>query len=188
MPHKDKYRSFEELRGYEERGAYGIVAKDRTSDVLVLSPHGGGIEPGVSAIVKEIARDDLSFYLFEGRKKACNYATLHITSSRFDEPRCLDMLGAAQSVVAIHGCAGDDPVVYLGGLDESLSQRIGTALSGAGYDARTGGHQFPGKNPRNVCNRGQQQAGVQLELTKALRDDLDIERFAEAIRSVILAP
>ncbi len=52
----------------------------------------------------------------EGIKKWGNYAALHITSRRFDEPSCLELLSTCSFVIAIHGCVGGDERVLLGGL------------------------------------------------------------------------
>ena len=49
---------------------------------------------------------------------------MHITSTRFHEPRCLELLHHAAAAVAIHGVADDGRVVHLGGLDDSLLRRL----------------------------------------------------------------
>lgn len=185
MAHKDKYCSFDELRKYEDSEDYGTVVSERDSDVLILTPHGGKIEPRTSEIAQRIAGEDYSLYLFEGRKNHCNYATLHITSSRFDEPKCLRIVASAEVVVAIHGCRGAHKAVYLGGLDEALRDQLTDALRDEGYEAQAQGHQYPGKHPRNICNLGNREAGVQIEITWQLRRELDIEAFAAVIREVL---
>ena len=44
---------------YTEVKDYRIVQKDRGGKFLILAPHGWGIEPGTSELVKAIAGDDL---------------------------------------------------------------------------------------------------------------------------------
>jgi phage replication-related protein YjqB (UPF0714/DUF867 family) len=95
-------------------------------------------------------------------------------------------------VVAIHGKRDlDDPLlVYLGGLDTILRDRLREVLSDAGFEARLDAQRYPGAEPLNICNRGRSRRGVQLELPRTLRDNLTrhpklLERFAEAVRSAI---
>ncbi len=186
MPHQDKYRCFAELQKFENDQAYRIITVPRDSETLIIAPHGGKIEPKTSAVAEAIAGDDRSLYLFEGRKKACNYDTLHITSTRFEEPSCLGMMGSAQIVLAVHGCRGHDgELLYMGGLDQELSKKMATALAESDYDVRTEGHPWPGTDPSNVCNGGVRRVGVQLELSKELRDQLDVQAFAAVVRRVM---
>ena len=188
MAHKDKYSCFADLRKHEDAGAFKIVAQERDSDVLILAPHGGAIEPGTSQIAREIARDDFCLYLFEGKREHCNYDTLHVTSTRFDEPRCLRMLNRARVVLAVHGCSETGrEVVYLGGRNHALRDQVAAALEAADYEAPTDGHRFPGSDPRNICNLSKGDGGVQLELSKALRNVMDVAAFSEVVRSTIQA-
>lgn len=167
----DTYSSFAELKAAEREGvdyAVCVVARDGLATV-VLAPHGGGIEPGTSEIAKLIAGEDLSHAVFEGRKPSDN-ARLHITSTNFDEPRCLALVQAADHVLAIHGEGCEKAVAYLGGRDTVLVERIRTALKSEGYAVEA--HASPelqGMAPDNVCNRGRRRAGVQLELSSGLR-------------------
>jgi phage replication-related protein YjqB (UPF0714/DUF867 family) len=74
----------------------------------------------------------------------------------------------------------------LGGLDTGLKRRIGTAIAAAGVEARLAGHKYPAIHPSNICNRGRSGAGVQVELTSALRLEQANHAFITAIRSVLL--
>ncbi|OQX61138.1 MAG: hypothetical protein B5M51_08605, partial [Anaerolinea sp. 4484_236] len=108
------------------------------------APHGGGIERGTSEIAKALAEDVFSIYCFEGIKRTGN-KSLHITSTRFDDPMCLELLETAATVLAIHGCAVE-----------------------GGFEAFEGDGDHAGVHPRNICNlRG--GGGVQLEITRGLR-------------------
>ena len=81
----DKYKNFEELAANEQEGSdFQVRFRTRRGPMAVIAPHGGGIEPGTSELADAIANADLSFYAFEGIKKAAN-RVLHITSGRFDD-------------------------------------------------------------------------------------------------------
>ena len=113
----DKYKSFAALRRSQRQGKdFRIRSRDLNSVAVIVAPHGGEIEPGTSEIAEAIAGNDISFYVFEGTKRSEN-TELHITSTRFDEPVCLALVGAAECVVTIHGVNCRDEIVFLGGRD-----------------------------------------------------------------------
>ena len=163
------------------------VRRRPESSVAILAPHGGAIEAGTSEIACAVAGSEFNLYLFEGIRESGNYPALHLTSHRFDEPRCLGLLSACNHVMSIHGCRGDMPQVFLGGLDAELKETVCTALTAAGIEARLDGHRFRAVHPRNICNRGRRGVGVQLELTSALRLEDSNPVLVEALRSVLLA-
>jgi len=142
----------------------------RPSTAAVIAIHGDPIERGVSRIARQIAGQVHNLYLLEGRLPALNYEYLHLASSRFDDPRCLDLVSRCDRVVTIHGCNGLEENVLLGGLDEALKARIAVALTAAGVPCQTEGHRFPGRQPLNICNRGATGMGVQIELTDPVRE------------------
>jgi phage replication-related protein YjqB (UPF0714/DUF867 family) len=165
----DKYASFQELQSGERRGVYRVLSRARRSTIAVIAPHGGKIEPGTSEIARKIAGADYSFYSFEGRKKRHN-KSLHITSTRFDEPICLGLIGGADCIITIHGENSNEKVVFLGGRDEVKVRRLGDELKQRGFRVRA--HKSPrlqGTSLANICNRGRAHAGVQIELTNGLR-------------------
>ncbi len=175
-------------RAQVEGSDFNICVQRRTeSAVAILAPHGGAIEAGTSEIARAVAGSELNLYLFEGIRHSGNYAALHLTSHRFDEPRCLALLSGCDHVVAIHGCRGDTPRALLGGLDAGLKKRIGEAIRGVGIEAHLVGHRFRAIHPRNICNRGRRGTGVQIELTSALRLQESNPGIVTAIRSVLLA-
>ncbi|MBK8324852.1 MAG: poly-gamma-glutamate hydrolase family protein [Betaproteobacteria bacterium] len=165
----DKYANFADLARVEASDAYAIRLRNMGSHVVIAAPHGGAIEPGTSEIAIALASEDLSYYLFEGRKPSAN-SELHITSSNFDEPHCLQLVTTAIVVLAIHGEARNDPVVFLGGRNVDLAATMGETLTGAGFVVDT--HANPalqGRDPSNIVNRGLARAGVQLEISRGLR-------------------
>jgi phage replication-related protein YjqB (UPF0714/DUF867 family) len=166
----DKYRSFEQLRGAEREDVdFRILCRARGSDTVIVAPHGGAIEPGTSEIAHAVAGEELSFYAFEGLKPSHN-VDLHITSSRFDEPRCIALLESSVRVVAIHGEASDSVIVYLGGRDTVTGVCIEKLLKAHKFAVLIHPNsQLQGQNTSNICNRGQSGAGVQIEISCGAR-------------------
>jgi phage replication-related protein YjqB (UPF0714/DUF867 family) len=198
----DKYCDFATLALNEQAGIdYGILVRRARPAFAIVAPHGGGIEPGTSEIADAIAGERFSFYAFEGLKSTGN-TDLHITSTRFDEPMCLTVLNVSDVVVTLHGeeSEEDGEGVFLGGLDDVLGAAICSALKQKGFDVRK--HTSPnlqGRDKKNICNRGTSGAGVQLELSKAVRTTMfesltrsgrkhpteRFDLFVTAIRSVL---
>jgi phage replication-related protein YjqB (UPF0714/DUF867 family) len=189
----DRYRNFADLAAHEvEEIDYAVCCLARHSPVTVIAPHGGYIEPRTSEVARMIAAERCNLCCFEGLRAGRPHGDLHITSRHFDEPRCMNLVAGSELVVAVHGCLdrGDPDTTLVGGLDWTLRDAIGTALSHAGFDALTTAHRFPGTHPDNICNRGSRGAGCQLELPMSLRDRLGddpalLALFSEAVASAI---
>ena len=166
---RDRYPDFAELARREliDRD-WWLRIVERDSPLLILAPHGGGIEPGTSEIAREIAGEDLSLYCFEGIRARGN-DRLHITSTRFDEPACLQLLARSRIAVTIHGCANREPIVLVGGRHGELRVRVERALTGAGFTAREENGRHSGDDPANICNRAAAAMGLQLEISRGLR-------------------
>jgi phage replication-related protein YjqB (UPF0714/DUF867 family) len=184
----DKYANFAALEAAENKQRYAIYQREGTSGVAVIAPHGGGIEPGTLELADSIAGTNHAYYAFDGKKK--NGSTdLHITSTNFDEPVGVEIAWKSQTVVAIHGCGGDeDEVVYLGGLHKDLKLAIKQALTEAGF--KIGEHGNPnlqGVDGNNICNRCAGRSGVQLELPEGLRSRMfkNLTRAGRAIRTEV---
>ena len=173
-----KYSSYRELERNQREGKdYRVHIREGSSGIAVVAPHGGGIELGTLEIAREVAGNEHTFYGFEGIKAEGN-SDLHLTSKEFDEPRLDGVLGKEEIVLTVHGCEGEGEVVYVGGLHKALKKKISTLLSQAGFQARVSPNpKMEGKSPHNICNRGRSGAGVQLELSKGLRQQmfLDLE-------------
>ncbi|WP_321882763.1 poly-gamma-glutamate hydrolase family protein [Burkholderia cepacia] len=182
------YRGFSDLAKAQAEGAdYRVHVCSRVgSSIAVIAPHGGRIEQYTSEFARAVAGSDFNLYLFEGVRRAGNYAALHLTSNRFDEPRCLELLSCCDYVVAIHGCSGQTQQALVGGRDEPLKVAIGQAIAELGVDTRLRGHLFPATDPKNICNRGRRGVGVQIEMTMALRRQGPHDALSAAIRSVLL--
>lgn len=185
----DDYEGFRELAKAQVEGTdYRICVRSNVgSSIAVIAPHGGSIEQYSSDVARAIAGADLNLYLFEGIRSADNYAALHLTSHKFDEPQCLELLSNCDHVIAIHGCRGEKQQALVGGLDEPLKAAVGKVIAELGIDTRLQGHQFPAIEPKNICNRGRRGVGVQIEMTIALRRQGPRDAICAAIRSVLLA-
>jgi phage replication-related protein YjqB (UPF0714/DUF867 family) len=173
----DRYRSYNELAHHEVEGRdYEVHVAPRHSPIAIVAPHGGCIEPGTSEIATALADDRYSLFRFDGLK-AAGSDTLHLTSTRFDEPRGLSLVKMSHWVMSIHGCLGGQPKIFLGGLDYESIHLARTMLMDSGFDASSSDHRLNGADPNNICNRGLSGKGLQLELTRGLRltffDDLD---------------
>ena len=167
----DVYRNFTELSEAEREDIDFRVSAVRRegSRTVIVAPHGGAIEPGTSEVAKEVANNDLSLATFEGIKPE-NNKRLHITSTNFDEPRCVELVRESDTVVTIHGEASSGLFVFLGGRDDELGVQLKAALERYGYVVRTHGNpDLHGLDAENICNRGRHGVGVQLELSSGLR-------------------
>lgn len=178
-----RYPNFTALAQHEAEGFdYRILHRSGSSDLLIMAPHGGGIEPGTGDIADALAGSEHAFYCFKGLKKSGN-RVLHITSNRFDEPLAERMLKEVQWVLTIHGCRDVAPVVWVGGRHLVRGDTIIDALRGIGIPARRCEDPgLRGLQPDNVCNRGRALIGVQLELSRGLREMLFSDLFRRRLR------
>jgi phage replication-related protein YjqB (UPF0714/DUF867 family) len=192
MTNYDKYSRFEELKSKEIEGQdYSIVVRYvENSDIGVIAPHGGKIEFLTAELADSIASHDYNFYAFRGHKPFKN-SELHLTSTNFDEPQALRLVGTCNCIVAVHGLAGTNQSVQIGGRDQALLQAIHANLSDAGFQSRvTTTGSYGGTSPSNICNRGNSGMGVQIEieaeLRKVMRDSTEtFDRFVNAVRNAI---
>ena len=184
------YMSFKELVHRKVEGQdYRIRIELRDPRVLIMAPHGGKIEPTTAEIAAAIAADNYSFYCFEGLKT--DSRPLHIESHLFDEPRALQVVQKADVVITIHGQIDQkEEFVMVGGLNDSLRSEITRELEGVGFQTRVPTEGLMGTDSQNICNRGKLRRGVQLEVSRKVRDLLKtnlelLQVFAEAVRKAI---
>jgi phage replication-related protein YjqB (UPF0714/DUF867 family) len=184
------YTNFKELASREIEGRdYQIKLKLRDPRVLIMAPHGGKIEPTTEVIAEAIAVEDYSFYSFEGLKG--DSRMLHIESHLFDEPQALKALEKAEIVVSVHGQIDqNEEFVMVGGLNASLRSEIIQQLETAGFQTRPPTEGLMGTDPRNICNRGRSRRGVQLEVSRKVRDLLrtnkyQLQTFANTVEGAI---
>ena len=138
-----------------------------------------------------IARNDYSFYTFEGLRPRRN-RELHITSTCFDEPGGVALISAADTVIAIHGCVdGDNPwTIWAGGRADGLRNAIASSLVASGFHTKNANGPLAGQEQENICNRGTSGAGVQLEVPRTMRNKLRcdqpaLQQFSDAVRQAL---
>jgi phage replication-related protein YjqB (UPF0714/DUF867 family) len=78
----------------------------------------------------------------------------------------------------------------VGGLHESLGSKIKQQLEATVFKTRTPTEGLMGTDPMNICNRGRSRQGVQLEVSRKIRDLLrtdkgQLQKFANAVRIAI---
>ena len=185
------YTNFRELADHEVEGQdYRIRGELRDPRVLIMAPHGGKIEPATGEVAEAIAGMEYSFYILEGLKKEGN-GVLHIESHLFDEPRALQAVEKANIIITVHGQIDQkDEFVMIGGLHDNLRVKIRQQLEAVGFQTRPPTEGLMGTDPMNICNRGKSKQGVQLEISRKVRDLLrtdrgKIETFAKAVRKAI---
>ena len=195
------YQNFRELmRGEVEGRDFSRIVVARPSPVAIVALHGGGIEPGTSEIARAIAGSQYSLYCFESLKTSGN-ELLHIPSHDFDDPLCLKLIKTAQVVISVHGCSGEDHKagVFIGGRHGLLREQLSHGLQQAGFSVAPGPGLYPGQHQDNVCNLGQAGKGIQLEISKGLRDQMfagmrrqerkitrpAFDRFVQTVRAVL---
>ncbi|ANZ19958.1 phage-related replication protein [Streptomyces noursei ATCC 11455] len=201
----DTYQRWAELEAAETYGTdYRLDIRPTSSRVAHLAIHGGGIEAGTTELASAVASaTGGQFYSMVGLKSADN-RSLHLTSTRYDEPQALALQARVPYTVSYHGLAGTAPITHLGGADTESAARIGRALEAAGFAVEYGtAEDVNGDDPDNVTNRNTRRAGVQLEITRTQRaawfPDGDLSRtmresgrrteefyrYVETIRSVV---
>jgi len=185
------YRNYKELASREvEDKDYQIRMSLKDEHILVMAPHGGKIEPGTTEIAEAIAGMDYSFYSFEGLKADRN-SVLHIESHLFDEPRALEAVEKADVVITVHGQIDQkDEFVMIGGINIDLGSEIRRQLEAGGFRTRPPTRRLSGVDPMNICNRGKLKSGVQLEISRKIRDLLrndkeQLQTFVDAVRKAI---
>jgi phage replication-related protein YjqB (UPF0714/DUF867 family) len=187
----DTYKNFTQLTKIERENIdFRIDIRRGKSNVAIIAPHGGKIEFGTSEIASAIADDVHCFYAFLGQKTRGNNE-LHITSTNFDEPACLQLIADCDFVLAVHGCGDPGQTVFLGGKEVALRGAIERQLALAEF--KTGRHpkaSLQGTGGNNVCNRGRSGLGVQLEIERGLRnsvvkDRTVMRRLVEAVQTAL---
>jgi phage replication-related protein YjqB (UPF0714/DUF867 family) len=183
----DKYDSFAALQAGEVAGKdfTTTVHERQQSGVLIIAPHGGSIEVGTSELASLIAGTQYSLFTFDGLKPHGRNRDLHITSHNFDHPKCVALAAQHSIVLCVHGCKGDSPQIYVGGLDRELTALLTERLTAGRFPAVADGHRYPGRNPRNICNRGARGRGAQLEFTLHLRGPSTRALIAPIVRGAL---
>ncbi len=160
------------LAALPARDNFAIHAdRSHGSKVKIFAPHGGCIEPCTEPVVLALSMDLYDCYVFSGRRSSGCFATLHVTSTRYDEPQCLALAEEAELALAVHGCEGREELVYVGGGNADLAAKFLARLVAEGFPAQLAPADMAGGDPRNFVNRARQN-GIQLELSAGFRKSL----------------
>lgn len=169
----DKYNSMNNLQ-YDttESEDWEIEINDCESTTSILAIHGGGIEPATTELTKLIAsQGNFNYFTFNGLRSKGNNE-LHVTSIHYDNELALELVGKSQNVITLHGCQGNDAVVYLGGKDKELIHLLKNELIEAGFNVEKAPKHMSGTQKENITNLSQKKAGVQIELSTEFRKQL----------------
>lgn len=161
---RDRYQSLAALMSdLKENREYRIRYRNRRSKVTIISPHGGYIEAGTSAIGRAVAGRSFNHFDFQGLQHQ-SPADLHVTSTRFRHPVLTQMLEQSALAVSIHGMGFVDSWnIWLGGLNTAMKKRMEEALREQGFSVVSRPPKYKGESPQNFVNLPSAQ-GVQLEL------------------------
>lgn len=185
----DKYSSYKELIQNEIEGQdYTIEVTDKKHPISILAVHGGMIETGTSELTQLIAGNEFNQYHFKGK----NFS-LHITSSKFDEPKALELAKKSQNCLSIHGFINDaKEAICIGGGDSENASLLAKELQNQfpSIEIEFPCKKYPGKDPSNIVNRCQ-NTGIQLEMSGKLRrrllnDSKAMNQLSEVIRSFLI--
>ncbi|MCR4261086.1 MAG: poly-gamma-glutamate hydrolase family protein [Candidatus Colwellbacteria bacterium] len=82
--------------------------------------------------------------------------------------------------------------VMVGGLDKTLAERVENQFKDFGFSVLVPPDELNGDDPENICNKGKSGKGVQIEISKELREVLHnsestLSKFVDALRRGILA-
>lgn len=185
---QDKYSSLAALKKAEGRHrAYRIEIRNRHSPVTLISPHGGFIEPGTSALAHAVAGSMHNLFDFQGLQQD-NPQDLHVTATKFRDPILDNLLRRSRAAVAIHGMHDQGlKAIWLGGLNQGFKLLVLKSLQSCAFPVDANSPRYRGTSAHNVVNQPRFH-GVQLEISNELFADLFVgERFqhrqAQSIRT-----
>ena len=144
------------------------VSESHRSRIKIFAPHGGCIEPCTEPVALSVARDMLDCFVFSGKRTSGCFKTLHVTSTHYDEPRCLRMVRASELAIAIHGCEGEESSISFGGGNTEMSSNGLRFFREHGYHVAPAAAGMSGEDKRNFINQARRQ-GVQFELSAGFR-------------------
>jgi phage replication-related protein YjqB (UPF0714/DUF867 family) len=188
--HRDVFPDVPALKSQlKDKRDYRIRARDRGAFATIVSPHGGYIEEGTSALARACAGPDFNFFDFQGLRTK-EPQELHVTSTRFREPALMTMLAASEVAVSIHGMGEeDDMTIWLGGLNKELKESMLKALREQGFLVNPDSPRHRGESKLNFVNMAKQK-GVQLELPNNLLKTMFVgpRKFAANGRCIKTTP
>lgn len=186
------YSNYDELSANEKENVdYSISSIDNGKDMTIFTIHGGSIATGMSDIVNALAKKgNYNYYLFEGIKEINNYS-LHVTSTKFDEPKAVEQMKESKNNISFIGLKEESNFVYVGGQNKLLARIIKLHLQKEGFNVKDSSEipkSFAGVKDTNIVNSGVEVGigGAQIAIARGLRNELDsepakLELFVESI-------
>lgn len=176
---QDHYQNFKEMQKENKEGLdYSVDLKNNNSNILVMAFHGGFTESGTTELGRAITKDNrIDFYAFNALKPGNMHrpsftsSTLHITSTRFDDPRLIEMLPEKDFCVALHGFGGQEADFCIGGGNKEERVHLVNLLNSRFKDLKSCDlccPPFNGTSPKNPINRCKEK-GVQVEMSPKVR-------------------
>jgi phage replication-related protein YjqB (UPF0714/DUF867 family) len=202
VPEPQSYEEILERKLVPGRDVRIEFGDSKIDQCLLIAPHGGGIEPGTSEIMRAVANlGGWAWYDFAGFLRQGNKESLHIASTRFNEPMLMTLLAQPKFVVTFHG-SGDagEPLACVGGKWKhgrgAMIEAINSTSAEHGLratDATEGSaaHHLRGLDDANLTNRGKSGEGVQIEFSREARNLLfppNASRESRGRRSAHLRP
>ncbi len=148
----------------------------------IIDIHGGNIEPGTEEIAKNIAGDNLPIYI--------NNSGKHIESTKFENSELEKFIMDKDIIVSIHGEKDvENSFAMIGGLDLDLKSKIESKLK-TNFEVKEPPEILNGNNSDNICNKGKSGKGIQIEISRKLRNELlenteNMRLFTISVRSVL---
>lgn len=175
---QDHYQNFASMQKENTEGVdYSITLKNTNSNILVMAFHGGFTESGTTELGAAITKNDFDFYAFSALKPGKMHApsftssTLHITSTRFDDPKLIEMLPEKDFCLGLHGFGGDEADFCIGGANEKARASLVSLLTKKFPDLKSCElccSPFNGVSLKNPINRCKNK-GVQVEMSPKVR-------------------
>ncbi|WP_210137204.1 poly-gamma-glutamate hydrolase family protein [Staphylococcus sp. GDH8C109P] len=169
----DRFKSMTELMEHTVENTDWIIhSVERNSNVIITAIHGGAIEPATTELAELTAENGgFDYFTFKAIRTKAN-SELHVTSRHYDEPKLMKMIVNNPYAIAIHGCKGEDEIIYMGGKDEQLMDAMTEEFEKLGIDVRQAPSHMSGAHDDNIINCCKTEKGVQLELTSGIRKKL----------------
>lgn len=172
------YANFAELASKNVKGSeYEIVVKTNGSKVLVMSFHGGFVEPGTTELGAAISDKTYDFYTFMALKKgemdepSFTSSTLHLTSAHYDEPQLMKLVTEKDFCLGLHGFGGEEADFCVGGGNSEQRKVLVQKLSKSFPELKSCElccNPFNGVSIKNPINKCRLQ-GVQVEMSPKVR-------------------
>lgn len=175
---QDHYANFAELAAKNVEGTdYKISIRNNSSKILVMSFHGGFIEPGTTELGAAVSETEYDFYTFMALKRgemhepSLTSSTLHLTSAHYDEPQLMKLVTEKDFCLGMHGFGGDEADFCVGGGNSEQRKVLVQKLSKSFPELKSCElccNPFNGVSIKNPINKCRLQ-GVQVEMSPKVR-------------------